>query len=235
MRKLILLALILAASASGCRQQAPPTTSTQTASPLASGQPGAVAPTDGTGAVASADRASARWREVTIPAGTRLAIRLEQAVASDISRVDQPVRATLLNNIVVSGVTVVPAGSAVRGVVTEATRSARVKGLAQVGVRFDKLDVRGAGDPYTIRTGLVTRRATSTKGKDAAKIGVPAIGGAVLGGIFGGKKGALIGSTVGGGAGTAVVLSTRGNEVRLPRGTHLAVKLLDPITLRLPA
>jgi hypothetical protein len=28
------------------------------------------------------------------------------------------------------------------------------------------------------------------------------------------------------------VLSTRGTEVRLPRGTHLAVKLLAPVTIR---
>ena len=38
-------------------------------------------------------------------------------------------------------------------------------------------------------------------------------------GSVGGKKGAAIGAAIGGGGGTAVVLTTRGPQIRLPRGT----------------
>ncbi len=239
MRKLILVAVIATTAAAGCRQPAaapgsqPASTSAAAPAPGGSSQ-GAEAAQENAAQPASA-LAGAAWREVTIPAGTRLPIRLEQSLASDTSRVEEPVRATLVSGVVVGGVTVLPAGTAVRGVVTEAIRSGRVKGRAEVGVRFDTLTLEGDSEAYPIRTGLVTRRAPPTKGKDAAKIGVPAIGGAILGGIFGGRKGALVGGAVGGGAGTAFVLSTRGAEVRLPRGTHLAVRLLAPLTVRVPA
>ena len=39
---------------------------------------------------------------------------------------------------------------------------------------------------------------------------------------------------VGGGAGTGVVLATRGEEVRLAAGTPVTVKLTAPLSLRVP-
>lgn len=237
MRKLILIAGLAAVIGAGCgrqpaRQQTP-AGGNQPASPTAS-QPASTPAADH--AAADLVEASApAWREVTIPAGTRVPIRLDQPLASDTSRVEEPVTATVINGIVVRGRTVVPAGSSIHGVVTQARRSGRVKGLAEVAVRFDTLTLKGDDQRYGIRTGLVTRQAPNTHKKDALSIGVPALGGAVIGGILGGRKGAIIGGTVAGGAGTAVVLSTRGEEVRLPRGTHIAVKLLTPVTVRVPA
>ena len=70
-----------------------------------------------------------------------------------------------------------------------------------------------------------------TKKKDAAEIAIPATGGAIVGGIVGGKKGAAIGAAAGGGGGTAVVLSTRGKEVRLGRGAIVLVRLTEPLTV----
>jgi hypothetical protein len=66
------------------------------------------------------------------------------------------------------------------------------------------------------------------------KIGVPAAGAAAVGAIVGGKKGAAIGAASGGGAGTAVVLSTRGKEVRFPKGSVTSVRLTQPLTVWVP-
>src|SRR5206468_8007926 len=104
--------------------------------------------------------------------------------------------------------------------------------LAHLAVRFDTLMPRGDDERYHIRTAAVGRTAESTKKKDALEIGVPAAGGAIIGGLVGGKKGALIGTAAGGGAGTAVVLSTRGKEIHLPRGSAMTLKLLKPLTVR---
>ena len=52
---------------------------------------------------------------------------------------------------------------------------------------------------------------------------------------MGGKKGALIGAAAGGGAGTAVVVSTRGKEVRLGKGASMSLRLTQPLTIRIPA
>ena len=171
-------------------------------------------------------------REVTVPAGTTLSIVLETPVSSVTSRVEERVNAHLARAVVVNGATAIPEGSSVGGVVTDATRSGRVKGRAHVAVRFDSLTPSGSDERYTIHTSSVGRTAEGTKKKDALEIGAPAAGGALIGAIVGGKKGALVGGAVGGGAGTAVVLSTRGKEVKLNKGAALTLRLTQPLTVR---
>src|SRR5206468_12939993 len=118
------------------------------------------------------------------------------------------------------------------GVITDATRSGKVKGRAHVGMRFTTLVPRGGEERYQIRTAAISRLAPATKKKDAIEIGAPAAGGAIIGGILGGKKGRATGAAAGGGAGTAAVLSTRGKEVQVPKGTALTLKLSEPIAVR---
>jgi hypothetical protein len=181
---------------------------------------------------AEAAAPAAAWREVIIPAGTALPVVLDTTVGSDISRVEQPVHAHLARGVVVHGATVLPAGSAVTGVVTNAVRSGKVKGRAHIAMRFESLTPRGDDERYRIRTSAVGRTAPATKKQDAAKIGAPAAGGAVIGAIVGGKKGAAIGGAVGGGGGTAVVLSTRGKEVHMGKGSVVTVRLTEPLTVK---
>jgi len=173
------------------------------------------------------------WREVTIPAGTPLPIVLDTTVGSDTSSVEQPVEAHLARAVLLDDQIVLPEGSRVSGVVTDATRSAKVKGLAHIAIRFDTIAPVGVGEHYSILTSAVSRTAAATKEKDALEIGAPAAGGALIGALLGGKKGALIGTAVGGGAGTAVVLSTSGKEIHLPTGATLTLRLLQPVTVRI--
>jgi len=178
-----------------------------------------------------ADAARETARKTTIPAGTVLRVRLDSPVGSDMSRVEDPIGARLVNPIVMDGRTVVPAGSSVLGSVTHATRSGKVKGRASLGLRFHTLVPADDREQHRIRTRTWSRVAPATKKKDAATIGLPAAGGAVVGGLIGGKKGAAIGAAAGGGGGTAVVLSTRGKEVRLGRGAIILVRLTAPLTI----
>lgn len=177
--------------------------------------------------------AEAKFREYTIPAGTALTIRLVSGLDSKTTPLNAPVSGALTTGVVVDGVTVAPSGSVVSGVVSAVEPAGKVKGRASMSLAFRTLMVEGHDAPYTV----VARRsfqAASTKKEDAAKIGVPAVGGAIIGGILGGKKGAVIGGVVGGGAGTAVVLTTTGDEVELPAGTALQVELAQPVDVRVP-
>ena len=172
------------------------------------------------------------FREVTIPTGTTLAVELRTAVASDTSAVEDRVQGVLRRALVVDGVEVVPAGAAVSGVVTEALRSARVKGRARLALRFNSITIDDA--PTAIGTAAIAREAEGTKKEDAAKIGIGAGAGAVIGAIAGGKKGAAVGGAVGAGAGTGVVLATRGDEVTLAAGTSLTTTLTRPLVAQVP-
>ena len=144
--------------------------------------------------------ASPVYREVTIPAGTSLPLRLTTAVASDTSRVEDPISAELTNPVTIDGHDVLPAGAKVTGVVATADGAGRVKGRAQVALLFTS--VSGGGQRYGINTELFSRQASATKGEDATKIGIGAGAGAAIGAIVGGKKGAAEGAAVGGGAGS---------------------------------
>ena len=169
--------------------------------------------------------------QVTLPAGTVLRLRLNRGFGSDISRVEDPVSATLSSPVMLDGRTVLGEGSLASGYVSEATRPGKVKGRGRVAVRFTRITPAGNDAHYNMQTRSWVAVAPATKKKDALTIGAPAAGGAVVGGILGGKKGAGIGALAGGGAGTAVVLATRGKDVRIGRGTTLAVRLTAPLTL----
>jgi hypothetical protein len=171
-------------------------------------------------------------REVTLPAGTAMALTLDTAVASDTSRVEDTVRARLRQPVTLGSTAVLPAGTLFVGSVTEATRSGRVKGRARIAFRFHTMELDG--ERYTVRTALVAREAEGTKKEDAKKIGIGAGIGAVVGGIVGRGKGAAVGAGVGGGAGTGAVLATRGDEVGLQAGTAIRTSLAAALNVRIP-
>jgi hypothetical protein len=182
-------------------------------------------------ATRTASRATQRYREVTLPAGTRLTLRVGSAYSSASSHVEQGVNATLVSGVHSNGVTVLPAGSRVSGVVSSVERPGRVKGRGMIGLQFT--NVIANGERYPIAASYA-RVAPATKKRDAAKIGIPAAGGAIIGGILGGKKGALTGAALGGGAGTAVVLSTRGKDAYIGSGSVIGVTLRRALTVRVP-
>jgi hypothetical protein len=170
------------------------------------------------------------FREVTLPAGTALTIQLTTMVGSDTSRVEDAVRGTLHNAVRIDGLEALPVGTAVLGHVTNAQPAGKVKGVASIGFRFNTIELPRGGTE-SISTATYTRSARTTRRKDAAKIGIGAGAGAVVGGIIGGGSGAAKGAAIGGGAGTAVVLSTTGDEVRIPAGTSVTIKLSAPLTM----
>ena len=170
-------------------------------------------------------------REVTIPAGTTLRLDLASGIASDSSRVEDAVRATLRQAVIVNGETVLPAGTELAGVVTDVDDSGRVKGRAHIAYRFDSL--RYGGDRYDIQTATISHEAEATKKKDATKIAVGAGAGAAIGALLGGGDGAAKGAAIGGAGGTGVVLATKGKEVRLGPGANINTRLMAPLTVRL--
>lgn len=245
----LLLALALAAAACGGQTSAPGSAARgpHPAAAPAGVTPGAGAadPAGTTAAGASAqnarrplDRELARkpeLRAVVVPAGTRLPVELLTAVASDASRVEDPVRARLRRTVVIGGIEVLPAGSTLVGSVTDVRRPGRIEERGRVAFRFHTIELGGGAERLAIRTAPVARRAPATTRRDAAMIGLPAAGGAVIGAILGGGGGAAKGAAVGGAAGTGVVLATRGKEVRIEPGARLVIRLTAPVTVRVPA
>jgi len=160
---------------------------------------------------------------VTIPEGAELPLILETAMSSATSRAGDRVVARLADDVRVGEKVVVPAGTEVRGLVTAAVPSGRVKTRARLAFDFDTLVLDGKEHPIGTRPVDITARDTHKK--DALTIGIGAGAGAIIGAIANGGKGAAIGTLIGGGAGTGVVLTNTGNEVRLGTGARVTLRL----------
>ena len=190
-----------------------------------------VDPSDDDETVAAAPRARAAvMRSVTIPDNTVLDVTLNTSHSSEDSRAEEPVSGTLASPVVIDNVTAIPAGAKLTGHLTNVKDSGEVKGRAELALRFTRLQTGSV--TYDIDTKPMSWVAESTKKEDAMKIGAGAAAGAVIGAITGGKKGAAIGTAIGAGGGTAVVLATEGQDIRLAAGRKLKVSLTNPLTIR---
>src|ERR1700752_5395996 len=101
---------------------AAPSASTSSATSSSTAPEAASSPNAKPDGAAAQSPAADVWRDLTIPAGTKLALVLDTPVASDTSRVEEQVQAHLARPVTIDGVTAVPEDSAVTGVVTDATR-----------------------------------------------------------------------------------------------------------------
>jgi len=228
----ILLVTMAASLAVACSQTSPPgqpqtpesgaaAETKSAASSSAAAQPNA--------SEATASSSAPKMREVTIPAGTSISVKVLSPLASNTSKVEDPVKGSVAHAVVVSGETAVPAGASITGSVLDAKESGRVKGRAEIAFRFDRLVV--GDESYRIQTARVAREAAADTKGDLKKGGLGAGAGAIVGAIVGGGKGAAIGAAAGG---TTAVLATKGKEVQIAAGTVVSVLLQEPLTVSVP-
>ena len=238
----VLLWALLPIVAAGCQSQ-PPEPVAQAPGAASTGTPPEGPAATGAGAAAPAGAAAARaekpaappppaFVEVTVPAGTELSIELLNDLSSETATVETAVRGRLRRAVEAEGRTVLPAGATMTGAVTEVVRPGKVKGRASLSLQFTHVTVNGERSPLATRP--ITVEGESSTKSDAAKIGIGAGAGAVVGGILGGGSGAAAGAAIGGGAGTAAVLATRGKDVVLASGTALSTALSAAKTVEVP-
>jgi hypothetical protein len=163
----------------------------------------------------------------TLPAGTELDVRLSDRLSSDTARVEDRFEATTVVDVRQNGQVIIPAGSVVRGVVTAVSNAGRLERTGRLTLSFDQIRVNGR--TYPIRGTVTQALESGGYREDAGKIGTGAAVGAILGGILGGVRGALTGVLIGGGG---VVAATEGQDVELPAGTVLRMRLDEPLKVQ---
>jgi len=168
--------------------------------------------------------------DLTVPSDAVLGLQIERTVSSELARVEDKVDARVTRDVRVSDRIAIPAGSTVRGSVTEVDRGGRIKGKARLAIRFHTI-VLADGTQLALKTDPVVREGQSAGGESAAKVGGAAIGGAILGAILGGGKGAAIGAATGAAGGTAAAMSNDRNPATLAAGTTVTVRMQAPVTV----
>jgi len=185
----------------------------------------------GENAEASATSSTSDSKQVALPAGTVVTVRLSSTVGSKISAKGDHFSATVATPVQVDGKVVLPKGAEVLGKVVEAMPQGRFKGAAVLRLVLETVTLNE--DSYDVQTSAVSRTQKGKGKRTATMIGGGAGGGALIGGLAGGGKGALIGAALGAGAGTAGAAYTGEKEIVLPAESALSFKLTEPLTIKL--
>jgi hypothetical protein len=171
-----------------------------------------------------------RFEEVILPAASVIGLQLESTLSSERARIEDRVDARVTRDVLAAGRVAIPAGSRVLGSVTLVERGGKVKERARLGVRFHTL-ILADGSEVPLHTEAIYRDGDSPAGDSSKKIGVAAVGGAILGGILGGKKGAAIGGATGAAGGTAAVMAGDRQAASLRGGEIVTARLSEPTTI----
>ncbi|MEP7352516.1 MAG: hypothetical protein ABI824_04710 [Acidobacteriota bacterium] len=184
-----------------------------------------------------------------IAPGAHVLLRMQNTISSRTAHTGDYVYLRTDTPVSVNGVIVVPMGSHVQGVVTEAKRAGRVKGTAELTIRLEVLTLpSGKQMKFTPRTASVESdqngqrvvdnegkvKQAGTKMQDFGRVAILAGSGAAIGASVGSRvydggsagsigKGIGIGSGAGATVGLASVLLSRGREVELRQGSTLDV------------
>jgi hypothetical protein len=169
--------------------------------------------------------------EVSIPAGTSLAVRVDQRISVKTSHAGETFTGEIVQPITASdGSLLVPKGSRVRGVVDAAHRRGRFKGASLLELRLTGISLNGT--EYPVRTRDLTERKKGKGKRSAALIGGGSGLGMLLGGLAGGAGGVLIGGVAGGGAGTATAGLTGNRDLDIPAESIVHFKLAEDLVLQ---
>lgn len=178
---------------------------------------------------------------VFIPTGTTMLVELDSSLSSDASQRGDRFRARVLEPAEFQGATI-------DGRVTRVKRPGRVKGVAELQLAFEQLQMPD-GRMSTLRAEVVevidtgnrdigdvdpeggVRGRSSTK-DDVSKVGAATGIGAIIGAIAGGGAGAAIGAAIGGAAAAGGVLTSRGKDIRLDRGQRLRIRTSTEVRIQ---
>ena len=183
---------------------------------------------------------------LVVPAGERLVMELETPLHTKVTRADDRADFYTVRDLVVGRRVVVPEGSRIRATVVAAKRAGRVRGRAELKLRFDGVVfpdgshrilhavVVGAGFGTVRPGGAVEQGNIEGEGNTANDVRILAmngVGGAAIGLGVGRKTGAFYGGAVGVGVGIFGMMLERGPDLDLPRGTVFEVELTDDLVV----
>ncbi len=186
-------------------------------------------------------------RSYVVPAGTRLPLRLMQTLNTKTAAEGDRVLLETTFPISVDGRIVIPAGTQVNATLTEAKRPGRVKGRAQLYIRFDTIildngttrDFRARLSGAEPGSGKVDRgeggiEGDGDKAGDAGTVGKTTAAGAGIGTVVGSATGnpglgTAVGAAAGAAAGLGRVLGSRGPDIDMAKGAAIEMVLDRPL------
>ena len=149
--------------------------------------------------------------KITVPAGTRMLIRMVDSVDSSKQEAGHRFTAKLETNLQVGDAVVAPRGTTVYGRLAKAKSAGNMSGGAELTLELTDIVINGKANPILTNAYQVTSQGQGNKtaGRIVGGTGL----GALVGGLAGGGKGAAIGAGAGAAAGTTLSAATKGKQV----------------------
>ncbi len=177
--------------------------------------------------------ASTAGRARTLPIGTEIHAALDDSINSRTDSAGRIVTAVVMENVTASdGKTLIPAGAPVRFTVTRLSAAKSKSAQGRLALKVESIGIGGQSQPVAADVQPVPHelRGRGVGTGEAAKVGVGAAGGAVLGRVLGGNsKGAVIGGVVGAAGGAVVASQTASRDVVVKAKTPVTFVLTEPL------
>jgi hypothetical protein len=168
--------------------------------------------------------------QLTLPAGTWIAVRVNDPLSSNENHPGDGFTATLVRPLVVQGFVVARRGQTIGGRVVEVEKAGRVKGTSRLGLELAEISLND-GQQLPIRTELIQFSGGTSKGRDATAIATTTGVGAAVGAAADGGFGAGVGAMAGAAASTVGVLVTRGRHTLVLPEDVLTFRITAPVTI----
>jgi hypothetical protein len=162
-----------------------------------------------------------------LPAGAEFTVRLGQELSSKTARVEDRFEATIDVPVQAENGQTLEAGTVLRGIVRSVEGAERPAKAGRLDLDFYALYL--GPERYDLRARVVQIGPHPKGSSTAKKAGIGSVLGGVLGAILSGGTGAVIGIVAGGGG---VILGSKGEEIVLPEGTRLRVRLDRALEVR---
>jgi hypothetical protein len=180
-------------------------------------------------AITTASAAAQTAKTVTVPAGSRILVRMVDSIDSNKQKTGYRFTATLETNLQAVDVVVAPRGTTVYGRLASASSAGRMKGSSELTLELTDIVINGTA--YPLLSSAYEVKGSGEGSKTAKKVVGGAGLGALIGGIAGGGKGAGIGALAGAAGGTAIAASKKGQQLSIPSESLLEFRLQQPAIL----
>jgi len=180
-------------------------------------------------AARAASSAPQSKKNVTVPAGTRILIRMIDSIDSSKQKTGYRFTASLETNLQAEDTVVAPRGTTVYGQLAQASSAGRMSGSSQLTLELTDIVIKGTAYPLLTSTYEIKGKGEGKKtaGKILGGTGL----GALIGGIAGGGTGAAIGALAGAAGGTALAASKKGEQLQIPSESLIEFRLEQPVAL----
>ncbi|HYX82531.1 MAG TPA: glycine zipper 2TM domain-containing protein, partial [Gemmatimonadales bacterium] len=172
--------------------------------------------------------------ELTLATGTHLDMTTSSELSSRKNKPGDSFKAKIATDVRdQSGTVVIKEGSTVNGNIVAVKPAPNRRTPGTLTLALTTIEANGKTFPIRATIDSVQGkeyREQRVNGRDAAKVGAGAAGGAVVGQILSkNTKGTVIGAVVGGMAGAGVAAETKDMDLVLPGGSHIIATITEPV------